>query len=155
MVMTSLIFYLAQPVAAEFVVDRFWNVYVSDFNKDPNEIKRIANVFRASDFDIKVLLRTILTSKAFWAADNRATIVKSPIDLIVGSIRSTGTLPDWWASLPNRLASIGQNLFEAPNVAGWPGGADWITASRLLTRREMVMDIASADADPRRSGTTV
>ena len=135
---------LAQPVAAEFVVDRFWNVYVSDFNKDPNEIQRIANVFRASDFDIKVLLRAILTSKAFWAEDNRATIVKSPIDLIVGSIRSTGTLPDWWASLPNRLASIGQNLFEAPNVAGWPGGADWITVSRLLIRREMIMDIASA-----------
>ena len=136
---------LAQPVAAEFVVDRFWNVYVSDFNKDPDEIKRIANIFRASDYEIKVLLRTILTSKAFWAAENRATIVKSPIDLMVGSIRSTGILPDWWASLPNRLASIGQNLFEAPNVAGWPGGADWMTASRLLTRREMVLDITLAE----------
>ena len=136
---------LAQPAAAEFIVDRFWNVYVSDFNKDPEEIKRIADVFRSSDFDIKVLLRAILASKAFWADDNRATIVKSPIDLLVGSIRSTGVLPAWWASLPNRLASIGQNLFEAPNVAGWPGGADWVTASRLLIRREMVMDIASAE----------
>ena len=137
---------LAQPAAANFVASKFWNVYISDFNEDPEEIKRIANVFRKSDFDIKVLLRETLASEAFWAEDNRATIVKSPIDLMIGSIRSTGNLPDWWASLPNRLASIGQNLFEAPNVAGWPGGADWMTPSRLLMRGEMVMDIVSAQS---------
>jgi uncharacterized protein (DUF1800 family) len=135
---------LEQPAAAEFIASQFWNVYVSDFNKDPEEITRIANIFRESDFDIKVLLRTTLTSKAFWAFENRATIIKSPVDLMVGGIRSTGVLPDWWASLPNRLASIGQNLFEAPNVAGWPGGSDWMTPSRLLLRGEMIMDIAQA-----------
>ncbi len=53
--------------------------------------------------------------------------MKSPVDLLVGGIRSTGVLPEWWAALPNRMASLGQNLFEAPNVAGWPGGQDWVT----------------------------
>jgi len=71
--------------------------------------------------------------------------VKSPVDLYVGTIRTTGILPDWWNSLPNRMAAIGQNLFEAPNVAGWPGGADWITPSRLLMRSDMISDIAGAE----------
>ena len=54
-------------------------------------------------------------------------------------------LPEWWPTIPNRLATIGQNLYEAPNVAGWPGGADWITPSRLLLRNEMIANLLGAD----------
>ena len=137
---------LSKPEAAEFVTKRFWNVYISEFNNAPEEVSRIATVFRDSEYDIPVLLRTILTSEHFWANENRATVVKSPVDLLIGTIRTTGTLPEWWPTLPNRLATIGQNLYEAPNVAGWPGGADWMTPSRLLLRNEMINDLLKADA---------
>ena len=136
---------LSKPEAAEFVTKRFWNVYISEFNNAPEEVSRIATVFRDSEYDIPVLLRTILTSEHFWANENRATVVKSPVDLLIGTIRTTGTLPEWWPTLPNRLATIGQNLYEAPNVAGWPGGADWMTPSRLLLRNEMINDLLKAD----------
>jgi len=136
---------LSKPEAAEFITKRFWNVYISEFNNAPEEVSRIAAVFRDSEYDIPVLLRTILTSEHFWATENRATVVKSPIDLLIGTIRTTGTLPEWWPTLPNRLATIGQNLYEAPNVAGWPGGADWMTPSRLLLRNEMISDLLKAD----------
>ena len=136
---------LSKPEAAEFITKRFWNVYISEFNNAPEEVSRIAAVFRDSEYDIPVLLRTILTSEHFWANENRATVVKSPIDLLIGTIRTTGTLPEWWPTLPNRLATIGQNLYEAPNVAGWPGGADWMTPSRLLLRNEMINDLLKAD----------
>ena len=136
---------LSKPEAAEFITKRFWSVYISEFNNVPEEVSRIAAVFRDSEYDIIVLLRTILTSEHFWAKENRATIVKSPVDLLIGSIRTMGTLPEWWPTLPNRLATIGQNLYEAPNVAGWPGGADWMTPSRLLLRNEMINDLLEAD----------
>lgn len=136
---------LDQPAAAEFVSRRFWNVYISDFNTDEAELQDIASEFRNSDYEIPVLLRAVLTSQAFWAPENRATIVKSPVDLLVGGVRSTGVLPDWWAALPNRMASLGQNLFEAPSVAGWPGGPDWVTPSRMLLRGEMLSDLAMAE----------
>ena len=136
---------LSKPEAAEFITKRFWNVYISEFNNAPEEVSRIAAVFRDSEYDIPVLLRTILTSEHFWADANRATVVKSPVDLLIGTIRTTGTLPEWWPTLPNRLATIGQNLYEAPNVAGWPGGADWMTPSRLLLRNEMINDLLESD----------
>ena len=136
---------LDQPAAAEFVSRRFWNVYISDFNVDEAHLQNIASAFRDSDYEIPVLLRAVLTSQAFWAPENRATIVKSPVDLLVGGIRSTGVLPEWWAALPSRMASLGQNLFEAPNVAGWPGGPDWVTPSRMLLRGEMLSDLAMAE----------
>ena len=136
---------LSKPEAAEFITKRFWNVYISEFNNAPEEIRRIAAIFRDSEYDILVLLRTMLTSGHFWAYENRATVVKSPADLLIGTIRTTGSLPEWWPTLPNRLATIGQNLYEAPNVAGWPGGADWMTPSRLLLRNEMINDLLEAD----------
>ena len=136
---------LNQPAAAEFISRRFWNVYISDYNVEEAHLQNIASVFRDSDYEIPVLLRAVLTSQAFWALENRATIVKSPVDLLVGGVRSTGVLPKWWAALPNRMASIGQNLFEAPNVAGWPGGPDWGTPSRMLLRSEILSDLATAE----------
>ena len=129
---------LSRPETALFITRKFWSVYVSEFNYDSSEIEEVANQFRQSDYDIKTLLRQVLNSHAFWSDANRATIVKSPVDLFIGTIRTSGILPEWWTSLPNRMAATGQNLFEAPNVAGWPGGADWLTPSLLLVRSEML-----------------
>jgi hypothetical protein len=33
------------------------------------------------------------------------------------------------------LSRLGQQLFDPPNVAGWPGGHQWIDATTLLGRR--------------------
>ncbi|MDB0000701.1 DUF1800 family protein [Amylibacter sp.] len=134
---------LNQSETSEFIARKFWKNYVSDFNFNDEEIKKIAKIFKSSDYDIKTLLRSTLSSKSFWEPQNRATIVKSPIDFIIGTIRSTGRLPDTWPSIPNALSTLGQNIFEPPNVAGWPGAGDWIVPSRLLMRRGMLSSLAN------------
>lgn len=133
---------LSRPETALYITEKFWSYYVSEFNFNSAEFKEIAEIFRESDYDIKSLLRQVFSSHSFWSDQNRGTIVKSPVDLFVGTIRTSGILPNWWSTLSNRMTSIGQNLFEAPNVAGWPGGADWLTPSRLLLRSEMLGDFA-------------
>jgi uncharacterized protein (DUF1800 family) len=134
---------LDQTETSVFITRKFWKSYISDFNFNDPEIKNIAKIFKSSDYDIKTLLRSTLSTKSFWAPQNRATIVKSPIDFIIGTIRSTGRLPDTWPSIPNELATLGQNIFEPPNVAGWPGAGDWIVPSRLLMRRGMISNLGN------------
>jgi len=136
---------MRQPATAKFIAQKFWKNYISDFNSDPQQLDAIADAFRASDYDIKTLLRETLSAPQFWAAENRATIIKSPVDLLVGTMRSTGMLPEWWSSIPNRLEQLGQNLFDPPNVAGWPGGSDWLTPSRLLIRNQMIEELLIAE----------
>jgi len=123
-----------QPQAATFLTKKFWNYYISEVYEDKSEMERIALEFKKSDFEIPILLSEILVSESFWNIKHRGTIVKSPIDLVIGSIRSTGFLPSDWQRIPGVLSSLGQNLFEPPNVAGWPGGASWITPAALLNR---------------------
>ena len=127
---------LEKPETAEFLTRTFWRAYVSEFYSDPDELAAIARRFRASDYEIQTLLQSVWESRGFWADSNRGTIVKSPVDLMIGSIRTSGKLPQDWQRLPYTLSDLGQNLFEAPNVAGWPGGADWLTASRIIKRTE-------------------
>jgi len=125
---------LAQPQTAELVAAKLWREFVSP-HPDPEEVRRFAQVFRESGYEIRPLLRVLLTSNAFYEPGNRAALIKSPVDLVVGTLRqfsfSTGE------PLPFVLgvALLGQNLFSPPNVKGWPGGETWINSTTLLARK--------------------
>lgn len=139
---------LAHPRTAEHVVEKLWREFVSPA-PDPAEVKRVAHRFRDSGYDIRVALRALLASDAFYAAQNRAALVKSPVELVVGTLRqfqfSTGEM------LPFALtvAQLGQNLFAPPNVKGWPGGEAWINSTTLLARKQLLERLFRAeDARP-------
>ena len=125
---------LAQPRAAVFISEKFYRAFINEHTPDPEVINYLAEQFRQSGYDLKTLYKKLLQSEAFWIVDNRNAIVKSPLDLVIGTIRSTGIVPRDWQTLPSQLASMGQNLFQPPNVAGWPGADHWVTPDRLLTR---------------------
>lgn len=147
---------LEKPETADFLALTFWRAYVSEFHSDPKELQEIARRFRASDYDLRTLIQSTWESKGFWADDNRGTIIKSPVDLMIGSIRTSGKLPQDWQRLPFTLSDLGQNLFEPPNVAGWPGGADWLTASRIIKRSEALSDFLTMQAwSPEQSVSTM
>ncbi len=128
---------LAQPQTAEFIVSKLWREFVSP-TPDPIEIKRIARMFRDNRYSIRVTLRALLVSDAFYAPRNRAALIKSPVELIIGTLRQfrfeTG------AVTPFALAArqLGQDLFAPPNVRGWRGGEAWINGATLLARRQLL-----------------
>ena len=58
-------------------------------------------------------------------------------------LRELPTIPDFG----RMTASLGQALFDPPNVAGWAGGRTWITPATLLQRGNLFRDVLFADAD--------
>ncbi len=135
---------LGQPSTAEYLTTKLWREFVSP-DPDPREIKRIAQVFRTSGYDIKAVLRELLTSPAFWTKANRGTLVKSPVEFVVGTMRQLEVSPESGLPFAIAAAGMGQNLFSPPNVKGWPGGNVWIDASTLLARKQFVDRLARAD----------
>ncbi len=137
---------LARPETAEFIVTKLWREFISA-NPDGREVRRIAGIFRANRYDIKSVVRELLISDAFYAPQNRAGLVKSPVDLVVGTLRQFRmTIAD---PLPFALAvgRLGQDLFAPPNVKGWPGGETWINATTLLSRKQF-LEMAFRDNEP-------
>lgn len=94
----------------------------------------LAELFRAnsgSPDQMKTVMRALLTSAHFFNADNRACMIMSTVDLIMGMIRKLKyTFPSENTQLEARYrmfldayyicVNCGQNLFDPPNVAGWP-----------------------------------
>ena len=88
----------------------------------PEQLKEIASSFRSSDYDISVAIRAILLSEQFWAENERGTMVKSPIELTVGTLRSLEIPLRDGSVLSRSNRQLGQHLFDPPNVNGWTGG---------------------------------
>jgi uncharacterized protein (DUF1800 family) len=134
---------LAQPETSTFVTTKLWREFVSDA-PDPQTIAPIAARFRASHYDIKVALRGIFLSDAFWADDHRGVLVKSPVEFVVGTLRAFDIGYENTAPFAAQIRTLGENLFYPPNVKGWPGGTTWINSSTLLARKQFVEQLFRA-----------
>ncbi|HZE90386.1 MAG TPA: DUF1800 domain-containing protein [Rhizobacter sp.] len=125
---------LAQPAAARFIAGKLWREFVSP-TPDAAALDRIAQRFRDGGWHIDSALRDLLLSDAFWAPESRAALIKSPVELTVGSLRQFDIQLDSAMPLERVSAKLGQVLFYPPNVKGWPGYTDWINSSTLLERK--------------------
>jgi len=135
---------LAQPDVATFVTTKLWREFVSP-DPDPAEVARIARRFRDSGYEIKVALRELLTSSAFYAKENRGALVKSPVEVVVGTLHQLDITPANGLAFAIASASMGQNLMSAPNVKGWPGGDAWINTTTLLARKQFRERVTRGD----------
>jgi uncharacterized protein (DUF1800 family) len=138
---------LKKPQTSEYITAKLWREFVSA-DPDPREVKRIAQIFRGQDYDVKSALRALLLSDAFWVKENRGTLVKSPVELVVGTLRQLEVAPGGAMPFAVVSAGMGQNLFSPPNVKGWPGGESWINSNTLLARKQFLDRLARMDDAP-------
>jgi uncharacterized protein (DUF1800 family) len=107
-----------------------------------------AKGFQATHYNISALLKTILSSQDFWDEKYRGTLIKSPIDLVVGSLR-TFDLEDGAVSLftlNKLLKRLGQELYAPPNVKGWVGGKTWVNDVSLPIRQSFLQRLLRGQA---------
>jgi uncharacterized protein (DUF1800 family) len=94
----------------------------------------MADVFYKSNYEIKPLLEYVFTADWFYDDKNTGNLVKSPIELIVGLNRQFTINYQRPEVMLQFQKVLGQVLFYPPNVAGWPGGRNWIDSSSLMYR---------------------
>ncbi|MGQ0809848.1 MAG: DUF1800 domain-containing protein [Nitrospiraceae bacterium] len=144
---------LEQPATARYLVKKLWREFISD-EPDPREVDRLAALFRQSNYHMKPLLDSLFMSSHFWDPAQRGALIKSPVELMVGTIRLFGIPLKEPLMLPRLGRRLGQDLFDPPNVKGWPGGARWITTNTLLDRWQVLQralrghDIAHTHGGP-------
>ena len=136
---------LARPQVSEYITAKLWREFVGS-EPDAAEVTRIAALFRGRDYDIKIALRALFLTDAFWASDQRGTLVKSPVELVVGTLRQLELKPAQAIPFAVAAAGMGQNLFSPPNVKGWPGGDAWINSNTLLARKQFLDRVVRMDS---------
>ena len=136
---------LAQPVTAEFVSGKIYRYFVRE-ELTPATRAALGKTYRESGYQLKPLLTQIFLSRDFYSPASAATAIKSPVHLVVSTYKKMGlseipTIPDFG----RMTASLGQSLFDPPNVAGWAGGRTWITPSTLLQRGNLFREVLFPD----------
>ncbi|MDP4219396.1 MAG: DUF1800 family protein [Bacteroidota bacterium] len=111
-------------------------------------ISEMADLLRASNWELKPVLSALLNSSHFFDEENIGALIKSPYEHIIGLLRpfeillpentSDGQGELMAGSLYNYALAGSQELLDPPNVKGWPGYHTWISATTLPFRETYI-----------------
>ena len=128
---------LNQKQTARYITEKLWVYFINpETNYSQALINQWADEFYNSDYDIKLLLKRMLSSSAFY--NSRSLLIKNPMDFLIGTARTfryeidENTLKE----LGSQAKGLGQKLFRPPNVSGWKGHIHWINPVTLTKRRK-------------------
>ncbi|MDJ0770550.1 MAG: DUF1800 family protein [Ilumatobacter sp.] len=138
---------VGHPAHATFVARRL----VAEFLGDPDDesLAGVASELADGYVDADMHLDPVIATALRMGLDGRARpLVLAPIPWFVGALRVTGAPPERViARARDHVREIGQLPMLPPDVAGWPTGEAWFTASSLIARTNVAAAIAEHTAD--------
>jgi len=134
---------LQNKQTAVFISTKLYRYLVNDV-PDADHIGQMEDVFYKSTYEIRPLLDFVFHADWFYDDKNIGNLVKSPVELLTGLNRQfyiNYQNPDVLMQFQRTLDQV---LFRPPNVAGWPGGRNWIDSSTLMYRMKIPSTILNA-----------
>ncbi|RTY81984.1 DUF1800 domain-containing protein [Flavobacterium sp. GSP27] len=122
-------------VVSEYICRRLYRYFIYydiDATIESNIIRPLAQTFVANNWEIAPVLNQLFKSQHFYDMANRGVYIKSPFDLVIGSLRTFNlnyTVTDAtnfeaqyrvWSYFNNTvLSGLEQTMGKIPNVSGW------------------------------------
>ena len=152
---------LSQTEASLFVCRKIYTWFVY-YNITPEiestVIEPLAEIFRKNNYEIQPVLKELLGSEHFFDINNRGCQIKSPVDLIIGSVRDleikfppkdqVSTSYTLWNQLLAYLSFSQQDIGDPPDVSGWKAYyqaplfyGSWINTDTLPKRLQYVQNL--------------
>lgn len=128
-----------RPETGQFLAKKLW-AFFADQNPDPAVIDHLAGVYFQNHYEIKPVLQALFSHPAFYAAPSVLGHIKSPVEYVMGALRQLDAQYSL-ERVPAFLQAMGQELFNPPNVGGWPGGPAWINADTLHRRSDFAQSL--------------
>lgn len=122
-----------QKACAEFICRKLYEAFIY-YKPDEAFVSQMASVLRTSNYEMKPLLRFMFLSDHFYQAAFRASDIKDPQELMVGSLKALQVKTPDLVNLYDMAKLLQMQLFQPPNVAGWPGQRDWISSTTYSYR---------------------
>jgi len=127
---------LAHDATAPFIARQLVTSFVTPGPSDAY-VARLADRFRRSRYDTRTLMRDIFTSPEFVSPESFRSLIKSPTDFMISAAKGLGAT-NLSGTIRQYGATLGQNIFDPPSVAGWGDGASWISSNTMLQRANFV-----------------
>ena len=143
-----------QPATARFISRKMYDYFVADEppvpawrQSQPRDIEAIETLEEAyfdSGYEITAMLRALFNSDFFKSEAVHYAKVKSPADVVIGTVRMVGqhTEPQpglFFVAMEPKY--MGMDLLNPPTVEGWHMGAEWINSGSLIDRINFAADL--------------
>lgn len=134
---------LKQPATPRRLVRKLYGAFISETDEPSDAlIAPLAESF-GKDYDIAALVERMLRSNLFFSSFAYRRRIKSPVEFALGIVAAMET-PVSAVRLGEELAALGQNVYEPPTSAGWPGGRLWINDAASLGRVNLAFALLAA-----------
>jgi uncharacterized protein (DUF1800 family) len=140
--MIGVIFDRRAQACAEFICSKLYRffVYSNPTASDRTVITAMAELLIASNWEIAPVMSALLNSAHFFDNANIGSQIKTPAEFEIGLARQLGAT----RSYADDMSKLGQELFDPPTVAGWPGYHEWITTTTFPVRAEIAQSVIAA-----------
>lgn len=138
----NILFQERGELIATHICRKLYQYFVSpevDVTIETNIINPLAQTFIANNYELGSVLKQLFKSEHFFDERALGVVIKSPFDIIFQFINETEfmTNNDLMDAFLYYAATLGQIIFNPPNVAGWQRDEDWISTSTVTGRWQL------------------
>jgi uncharacterized protein (DUF1800 family) len=123
------------PACPAWITAKVYRFFVGE-PPAPDVADGLARRFRATGLEIGPLVDDVLHRPEF--VDERTSRPRYPVEWTVAAAAAFGALGDTTAML-DACTELNQTPYRPPNVAGWPPGNRWLSASYALSRAALAL----------------
>jgi len=141
-----------QPVTAKYICSKLYKTFIhqkEDLTYANHIIDDMAVILRNNNYDMAPLLKTLLKSKLFYSDNTLSSLIKSPIDLMLGAVKMMNINFDP-SVITTRLnyviaqsSAAGQYILDPPSVQGWTGYRNWLSTISMPIRAAFAESIVT------------
>ena len=136
-----------QPATARFVSRKLYDFFVADEPpvpswrqsepRDMDAIRQLEKAYFDSGYEITAMLTVLFNADFFKDEAVRFAKVKSPADVVIGTMRMVGDHLEpkpglFFVAMEPKY--MGFDLMNPPTVEGWHMGREWINSGSLIDR---------------------
>ena len=130
---------LKQPAAPRHIARKLLKEFICP-EPATEHVEHYATRLIHHHWELKPVIKELLTSRLFFSDYAWRSKIKSPCELVVGSILALDATRDA-AGAQTAMNDMGQALLAPPSVKGWDGGEIWINANTILHRYNFALDL--------------
>jgi uncharacterized protein (DUF1800 family) len=130
---------LTQPSAPKHIAWKLLKDFVHP-RPEPAHVDYYAGRILHHKWEMKPVVVELLTSRLFFSDYAYRSKIKSPCELVVGSMLALDAKRDTTYARQS-MNNIGQALLAPPSVKGWDGEEVWINAQTILQRYNFALDL--------------
>ncbi len=154
------------PKTAELLCAKLFRFFAYE-QPEPAVLRALMRTYFDSGYQVGAVVRQILLSEAFISPKAVRTMVKSPVDYVIGTLRCVGLAHQVTRAMQAQvmpraviallrgadiaMQRMGMSLFYPPSVKGWDWGKAWITSATMTERLRFAIIQGVGYPNPNRS----